>query len=103
MANVIVVSCGRGRGNAAIVRSSKWKTTKRMQAGDTHGYTVPDGGNLRVERVGSAPVAVRNDSERSATLAQTKLPAVTWDLNAGKAYQLPEHASLVITFKGGRK
>lgn len=97
MADTIVVSCGSGSGSAATVRSSKTKSTTRMEAGKSHGYSVPNGEHLLVERLGHTPVAIRNDSTRPASVHQTKPEELRKKLGAGKSYQLPDHARLTVS------
>ena len=93
----IVVSCGPGTGPAAIVRPSTTKTGTRMQAGKSHGFNIPNGGHLKVQRIGSTPVALRNDSTRPASIVETKPEPSKHKLAAGKSYQLPAHAELTIS------
>ena len=93
----IVVACGSGTGAAAIVRPSTTKTSTRMQAGKKHGFSIPNGGHLLVQRVGSAPVSVHNNSDRPASIVETKPEHSKHKLGAGKSYQLPAHAELTIS------
>ena len=98
MAETIVVSCGAGgTGAAALVRPSTTKTTTRMQAGKSHGYSIPNGEHLLVERLGHAPVAIRNNSTRPASITEDKPAHSKHKLVGGKAYQLPEHCRLTIS------
>ena len=97
MSDMITVSCGDGSGSAANVRSSVTKSTTRMPAGKTHGYKVPNGQNLIVERLGSAPVSIRNDSTRPASVSVEKPDARNFKLGAGKAHQLATHERLKVS------
>ena len=99
MANSIVVSCGRSsvEGAAAIVYNSRNKSTKRMHQGDSHGFSVPNGQHLKVERLGHIPVSVRNDYDKPGYINQDKPTSLKKKLAAGKMYQLPEKAHLTIS------
>lgn len=99
LANSLVVSCGRSSvaGAAAIVYNSSNKSTKRMYQGDSHGFSVPNGQHLKIERLGHFPVALRNDYDRPASITQSKPTEVKKKLAAGKSYQLPEKAVLTVS------
>lgn len=94
----IVVACGgSGPGSAAIVRSSKTKSTTRMEPGKHHGFSIPNGGHLIVERLGAHPVAIRNDSTRPASVTVEKPEARKFKLAAGKSHQLATHERLNVS------
>ena len=99
MADSVVVSCGRVslEGTAVIVYNSRNKSTRRMHQGESHGFSVPNGQHLRIERLGHIPVSIRNDYDRPAFITQTKPTDVKKKLAAGKNYQLPEKAVLTVS------